>query len=181
MTHNMFDSNSSSLWKDENFDISSARSTSGDMPDMIAMEGSNIEIASFDGASTTEEISIVKELNHDYQAGTPISFHIHWMPTTTNSGTVRWNIDYKIKHPSTSVTVSGTSVVVDTSSRTAWKVQTAEFADIDLGANALIGSQIHFRFYRTPTLDTYPDEAAMSTMGYHYLTDSRGSSQRTSK
>jgi hypothetical protein len=181
MAHNIYEYTSGSLWKDENFDFSNARTTSGDAPDLVAMEGSSIEVAVFDGSNTTEEVSIVKELNHDYQHGTPLSFHVHWMPTTTGAGTVRWNVDYKIKHPTTSTTISGTISATDTASGVAWKLQTTDLPDIDLGVNALIGAQIHFRFYRNPALDTYPADAALSTMGYHYLTNSRGSSQRTSK
>ena len=181
MVHNMFDFDSGALWKDENFDISIGRSTNGKVPDLTFFGGALMEVAAFDGRTLTEEVSMVKELNHDYQQDTPIGFHLHWMPTTTNSGTVSWNLDYIIKHPATSITVSGTLTVLDTSSRIAWKIQTADFPDIDLGVNALIGAQIHFRFYRSPTLDTYPDDATLATMGYHYQTNSRGSSERIMK
>lgn len=181
---NLYDRQTGALWKDENFDFTNARSTSGSAPSLTVIPGTTIEIAAFNGAATMEQVCVVKELNHDYMANTPLAFHVHWYPTTTTSGNVKWFIDYWITsqaHPET--TISGSMSVISAASRTAWRLQTSVFPDIDLGAISGIGCQIHFRFYRNPSdgSDTYSDLAAVATMGYHYQTDYRGSAQRSSK
>ena len=179
--HNIFDWQSSALWKDENFDVASYRATGVTPPDVITIPGTSINTVSFDGGTTIEDVHVCKELNHDYKADTPIAFHVHWYPTTTASGNVKWQLQYYITSQRLTTVVSGLSSITQASDGVAWKMQTANFPDIDLGSISSIGCQIHFRFFRNPTEDTYPHEAAVATVGYHYQTDSRGSSQRSSK
>ena len=174
---------SGTLWKDENFDLSSLHATAGDAPDVIALNGTAIEVAAFDGNNTTEEVSMCKELNHDYREKTHIQFHVHWMPSTANAGDVTWRLDYYAVHNALPTTVvSGTLTVTQSAGGVAWYSNLVNFSEINLAPLDIIGTQLHFRFYRIPTgSDTYPDDAAVSTLGYHYQTNSRGSAQISSK
>jgi len=181
---NIFDFTTGALWKDENFDLTNARSTAGTAPGLDVVPGTSIEVASFTGVATTEQVSLVKELNHDYQEGTDIYFHVHWFPTTTASGNVKWNMDYWITTFTMPTVISGSlSIVAPVVANTAWVQKLSTFPALSLGALAKIGSQVAMRFYRNPTdgQDDYPDHAAVATIGWHYLTNSRGSSQISSK
>jgi hypothetical protein len=184
LKHNVYDYITGALWKDENFDVASYRATGAAPPDVITIPGTSINTVSFDGGGTTEEIHVCKELNHDYQESTPISFHVHWYPTDTGAGNVKWQLQYWCANSAIPGTVvSGLMSTVQAAVGTAWIAETISFPDLDLGTLAKIGTQIHFRFFRNPSddQDTYNADAAVATMGYHYLTNSRGSSKMTSK
>lgn len=59
-----------------------------------------------DGASSTgvyaysfsptvlNELWLSFHINHDYKDGTAFYPHLHWLPTDTNTGTVRWGIEW---------------------------------------------------------------------------------------
>ena len=44
---------------------------------------------------TAEAIYIIAQMPHDWVAGGSIYPHVHWMPTTTNAGSVVWTMAYK--------------------------------------------------------------------------------------
>ena len=48
---------------------------------------------SFD-AATLNELWLAFHLNHDYKTGTAFYPHIHWLPSSTDTGTVRWGIEW---------------------------------------------------------------------------------------
>jgi len=182
MAHNIYDYQSGAQWKDENFDVASYRATGSVPPDVVTIPTTGIQTVSFDGAATVEDISACKELNHDYREGTAIVFHVHWYPTTSAIGNVKWQLEYYITdHDSTPV--KGTIAIVAPAGGVAWAAKRADFAALDLGVMATIGAQIHFRFFRNPAdvQDTYAADAAVATVGYHYQTNSRGSSSISEK
>lgn len=182
--HNIYDFESGVLWKDDNFDIASYRDTGVAPPDVVTIPGTNIQTVAFDGNAITEDIEVCRELNHDYQEKTPLSFHVHWYPTTTASGNVKWQLEYWVTNQRMPETVvSGTMSVVQATRNVAWRIHTAQFPDLNLAPLDYIGSQIHFRFFRNPgdAQDTYDADAAVATMGWHYKTNSRGSAKMISK
>lgn len=44
------------------------------------------------------ELWVDFHLNHDYKVGTAFYPHIHWAPTNTDTGTVRWGIEWSYAH-----------------------------------------------------------------------------------
>jgi len=44
-------------------------------------------------ADTDEELFFTVQMPHNYKYQTNIESHIHWTPTTTNTGTVMWCVD----------------------------------------------------------------------------------------
>ena len=71
-------------------------------PDSIGFTigGVPITLLTFDGINTTERISNSFEIPHDValdkinNSELSIEWHIHFMPSITGTGTVKWTIDY---------------------------------------------------------------------------------------
>lgn len=171
------------VYRDENFSGFEAGATANE-PDAIKWKGtSTIYTRGFDGSSTSEQLFAGAELQHDYQEGSDLIFHIHWCPTTAGSGSVKWNIDYTIERDNVGTMQSGTLSVVDSTDGVAWIARRINIGTI-LGTDLKIGDQIAIRLYRNPSdsEDTYTADAGLSfTFGYHYCVDSLGSRLISSK
>ena len=168
-------------WRDFNFSPSSLGTTFGSNPDIVQIPGTNLEVAVFAGSGgTTEEVSTVIELNHEYAEGTDIRPHIHWAPTTTATQTVRWQLEYAIVANNTVVSSSTTIFVDDATSGNAFEFTAVEFPVIS-GSGLEIGNQVFFRLFRDPAGDTYTADAAVATFGFHYQIDTNGSRSTFSK
>jgi len=166
-------------WLDWNFDGASLAPGAA-APDLIQWNSTKIRVRAFDGNVTQEELSKVIEANHNWSEGTVLKFHVHWGPTTNNAGDVEWFLDWFAIEGS-NYTGIATLSILDTASGTAWNEQRADFPDLVLPANYLIGTQLGFCLYRTPGPgnpdDTYPDDAAILTVGGHVYLDGFGSCQ----
>ena len=153
-------------------------------PDKITILGSgNIRAYGFDGNATTEELHGSTEILHGYVEGSNISFHVHWMPTTADSGNVKWQLEYSW-YNTDEVAPNPTIIsVVQSTSSTAWKPLKGIFPAID-GTGKRIQSDFVFRLFRDPTdgEDTYNShDAALLQVGFHYWTDAHGSRTTTTK
>jgi hypothetical protein len=175
---------SAATWNDENFSPLAGRGASA--PDLINLDASSIKIAGFDGVNTLEEVNDHRELAHSYDPGSDITFHVHWAPTTADSGTVEFFFEVDIRKdgvatPKVSKTLSFWSLT----SGTAWKFQRNNAGTIDGGSAGLaFGDQVSIRFYRDPGAgnpnDTYAADAAIKTYGYHFRNNKTGSRNITS-
>jgi hypothetical protein len=81
-------------WKDQNCDIIT-RSTDPDAPDWEQI-GATIFYGYAFVSAFTRRARFNIHLNHDYRVGSPVYLHVHWIPSTTGSGTVIWTLDYAI-------------------------------------------------------------------------------------
>lgn len=81
-------------WGDYVADINSARVAGANTPTWRAMTDS-INAYSFSNTSMNE-VWLTVHINHDYKRGTNLYPHVHWAPDNTNTGTVRWGIEYTI-------------------------------------------------------------------------------------
>jgi len=152
-------------------------------PDVIDLNGATyIQGYAFDGGALTESASGVVEILHGYKELTDIYPHVHWQPTTTGAGDVKWWIEYYLAYPDGTVSSVSTDSVVDSSNLTAWGGHIAEFSAIS-GTNITVGTQIHFAIYRDPTdaADTYTEDAVLDQFGVHVEEESQGSINRLSK
>lgn len=116
------------------------------------------------------------QFSHSYEVGTDIEFHIHWAPTTTNTGSVVWELEYTWQSidgtfPSTTVVT-----VTDPADGTAYKHQIADFATIS-GSGKGMSSIMMVRVRRVGTdgADTYTGDAALLYADIHYRKNSLGS------
>ena len=178
---NIFDIHTSYLWKDDNIDLLSIRSTGNpNAPEVGSLPGTNIDIALFLPSALTE-ISSLKEINHDYAEGSLLKPHFHWYPIDAGAGNVVLGFEYWASR--NGVTVTDILSVTQAAPGVAYQPMVAIFDDIDLGEIALITTQFHFRLFRdgANVADTYASNIAAGTLGLHYLTNSRGSRQLTVK
>jgi hypothetical protein len=167
-------------WIDFNFGVNSLTRGAA-APDLIDVAATNIETLGFDGVNTTEEVSIVLELNHNWAEGTVIKPHVHWYPTTTDQGNVNWQLEYVLVADEGVVSASTTINVIQAAGGVAWVPRFASFADI-VTTGYTIGTQLHARLFRDPTdSDTYGADAALATFGLHVLLDTIGSREVASK
>ena len=142
--------------------------------DITILPSGGIKALGFDGASTLEEVHSSGEILHGYIADTDLDIHIHWMPTDTNTGTVKWQLEYCWINAGG--TYSAPTILSSTieAGGTAWKAWHSHFPAID-GTGKVQGSEIVFRFFRDPSEDTYASDAALVQIGIHYQVDLLGS------
>lgn len=169
------------VWLDYNFGTG-ALGTGVSAPDLVEIDSSGIFLRSFDGGVTSEQTFFSLEMNHNWAEGTYVEPHVHWMPTTTGTGVVVWYMTIGLTSPLsptfTSQTISVTASITENSQ---WKSFYTEFPSVTMPLYT-IGTQWDARFYRVPTgVDTYSDDAAVSTVGLHVQVDSLGSREESSK
>jgi hypothetical protein len=170
------------VWNDLNIAaVGLGKATSS--PEMVPIIGSkNLQGMAFDGGAIKEILYGVIEVPHDYEEHSDIFPHIHWMPTTNDSGTVVWFLEYTTcdvgEVYAGSITVNATSV----SSGVAWTSMFANFTVYQTNAIE-IGEQIIFALWRDPGVveDTYPADAVVLTTGIHYKSDTLGSREIETK
>jgi len=151
-------------------------------PDLVNVNSTGIFLYAFDGSATTEQLFGCFEIPHNYREGSDLVPHIHWMPTTTGTGNVKWNIDFWRVNENDVPSVATSISAVGTTTGTAWQSRRSDTTSI-LGPGVTIGNQVAFRLYRTPAdvQDTYAADAVVMTFGIHYQIDTLGSRQITTK
>jgi hypothetical protein len=142
----------------------------------------SVRVRGFDGGAITESMDFVVQLPNAYKEGSDIHPHVHWAATTNNAGDVKWNIDYYWQNVEDAIPVLDTISAVTAASGAAWRLQESSFANIS-GAGKRVGSVLICRLWRDPTdlQDTYPDDAALVSVDFHYEVDSAGTRQHEVK
>ena len=124
-----------------------------------------------------EELFLTFHVDHDYKVGSAWYPHVHWMPTTTNTGTVRWGIEWTYAPRTTSPTSFGTTqftYIEQAATGTAYDHLIAEVSDPGITlANCQPDTVIIARVFRDATHanDTYTGDAAGLFLDAHYQVD----------
>jgi hypothetical protein len=129
-------------------------------------------------AGTEEELFFAVQIPHDWIVGSLIRPHIHWCPTTTNTGTVSFGLEYtKAKFGS----AFGNTTILPANqagSGTAYKHQLATFPDITMTGDT-ISTMLLCRIFRDATgslrTDSYNADAALLEVDFHYKKNDLGS------
>jgi len=132
---------------------------------------------SFD-ATTNESLFFHVEIPHDIKINTNLNAHVHWMPSTTNAGTVRFKIAWMSRAiDSTFVfTASDTLSAQQAGSGTLYKHQFLALGDIPIITNANgVSSLLVGVLLRDASHDTGTFEALYGDLGFHYKADVLGS------
>ena len=157
-------------------------------PDSVGytIGGVPTQLYSYNGAATEEVLSAKFEIDHDLlvdlvklQAlGTPPEFHVHWCPTTTATGTVKWFVDWchipANGSPAGQTTLSATHAVTVASQYNNLIVTIGAFpSDLEFE----IGDIILAVLRRTPgdAEDTYGADAGLYQFAIHAPCDTNGS------
>lgn len=162
-----------------------ALATGAAAPDLVQFLASgNLRIYGFNGSGSmpVEAMYGAFEFLHSYKEGSDISIHVHWCPTSANSGDVKWQLEYSWADMNATFPALSTTSVTQAAGGTAWATKIASFPTIT-GTGKHIGSAINFRLFRDPgdSADTYADDAGLLCIGVHFQKDTLGSIQMTSK
>jgi len=134
--------------------------------------------------STREDVFFSVQFSHDWQTGSDIEPHVHWMPTDTDTGTVRWGLEYC--WVDINGTYSNTTIIYDEdpADGTALKHQYASFGLITPPSHITgVSSMMMCRLFRDATHanDDYDADAAGLEFDIHYQRNSVGSRKMHSK
>lgn len=151
-------------------------------PDIIDFVTPNLKIYGFDGGSTPERLYITSESKHEYEEGSELEFHVHWAPTTTGAGNVKWQA--YVSWMSVDGIFSAPTLLTGISPARgqAWQNTYISLGTMP-GTGRTINSQLVIQIFRDPTdvADTYASDAAFIAFGIHYKKDTVGSRTRTAK
>lgn len=163
-------------WKDLILPVT-GMGVGGTIPAMTAVTG-NINTYGF---QTGDYLYGAFEIQHDYLEGSDLYVHIHWAPTTTNTGNCIFEFEYTLANVNATLPGSTTISETQAGSGVALRHQLAEFTTVISGVGRKIGDIVAFRIYRTAAGNTFTGLALMFSLGIHYQMDVTGSNQRTSK
>lgn len=151
-------------------------------PGTWTIPGTALVIRAFTGTAAEQSAHGSLEILHDYKEGTDIVPHLHWCPTTTGAGNVKWQLEYSWLNGGSTVTTSVTTSVTVAAPGVIGQEQRTSFPAIS-GVGKTIGSRFVFRLFRNPAdaADTYGADAGAFDIGIHYEIDTIGSRQITTK
>lgn len=115
------------------------------------------------------------QLPHAYKEGSDIYCHVHWLPTSANTGAINLSLDYTWTN--FNETQTGTTTITATQNATGnLKHQIIAFPTIN-GSRKTISSVFKGKLTRqsASASDTYTGNAALDFFDCHYLKDSLGS------
>jgi len=136
----------------------------------------------FDAAGI-EILYIIFQLPHTYKEGTDLYPHVHWQPTSTDTGDVLWKIDYKWTNVNATDAGSTTPVeITPAGDGTTLKHQLSSFAALD-GTGKTISSILTIKLSRmgNDDDDTYTGDALLKEFDIHYQIDTVGSRTELTK
>jgi hypothetical protein len=128
-----------------------------------------------------ESVHFTIQLPHEYKLETNLYPHVHWAPTTTGSGTVRWALEYTMANINATFPNTTTIFINDDADGTAYKHQLISLPEIVGTGITSVSTMLVCRLYRDPGNDTYGADAAFLEFDLHYQIDRPGSREETSK
>jgi hypothetical protein len=148
--------------------------------------GGAVRIRGFDGAATLESMDFTVQIPHGYKEGSNISPHVHWCPSTNNGGNVIWHLDYYwVERNGTIPALTQVDTGALAAGGVAWKHLRNDFPVINGSPGGVpfhVSSMLMCRIWRDPTgADTYPDDAGLLEVDFHYEIDSVGSRTENAK
>jgi hypothetical protein len=133
-------------------------------------------------SSVADELHGSVEIPHDYKEGTELIPHVHWSPTTADTGNIVWGLEYT--KAGDGVTFPATATITTTPTAASAVINQLNRLDFKAipGDGVKIGDVIAFRLYRqNGGTDTFTGNAFLHSFGFHYQIDTIGSRQITIK
>jgi len=161
-------------WDDIVADLSAGKAVGANAPTWAVYRDS-IEAYRFD-ASTMNEIWITFHVKHDYSYGTNLYPHVHWGPSTTSTGVVRWGFEYTIAkgHDQEAFPASVTVYVNHTiATNKQYQHIISEVSDGDSFDGFEPDTLVLMRIFRDAgdAADTFPDNVFAFTADIHFQAD----------
>jgi hypothetical protein len=121
------------------------------------------------------------EIPHGYKEGTDLEIHLHWSPSSTNTGNCVFNFAYTLAGMgSATFGAEQTKTLTQAGSGTINRHQYMTGNTLISGVGVGIGTIIAFALSR-PTGDAFSGDAFVHSIGIHYEIDTMGSRQRSAK
>lgn len=127
-------------------------------------------------ATTEENLYFVIQLPHRYSRGTNLRPHVHWCPTSTNTGSVVWGLEYFTNIGGAVIGATTIVTVTQAASGTSLRQHIASFPEI-VGTGLIESAIINCRLFRkaADAADTYTADAALLGVDFHFQVDKMGS------
>lgn len=164
-------------WRDLIMGID-VKNTGGNIPTLQNFRD-GIFLWGFD-PDTNQEAYCQAHIDHDYKVGTAMYPHVHFSTNVTNTGTVRWGIEYTLakRHDSTGQTHFPASTTVYVEQALDGDPYAHYVSEVSIG-NAIpathleVDTVILFRVFRDASHvnDTFPGTAYLITTDIHYQVD----------
>jgi len=141
------------------------------------------QLYAFDWWNTAERLSWSFEIPHDYMMWTPIEVHVHYRPSTTWTGNVKWFFDWEFSVAQWAPVAQTTLSVVDTVTvSTQYRHKLVAIWELPALWYSL-GDKIGFNIRRTPAdvQDTYAGDVLLEQVAIHIQVDTLWSRQRYAK
>lgn len=121
------------------------------------------------------------EIPHDYKEGTELEVHVHWSPSSTDTGNCVWTFSYS-KLTAGSGAPSETVLTASTGIAGGGVALAPQYTTIGTiaGTAYKIGEIVTFRIAR-PSGDSFTGDAFLHSVGVHYMSDTTGSLSRSTK
>ncbi len=118
------------------------------------------------------------QLPHSWAEGTSIRPHIHWTPTSAGAGDVLWVFEYTVATIGGAFPLTTIRTTLPSASGVDREHQIAFFPDIVMTSD-MISAMLGCRICRegTSVTDTYPNQAALLEMDFHFQLNTPGSRQ----
>lgn len=171
-----------SAWDDLRVSANSVRVPGSAAPSWSTFLGSIQALEFVTAPPSNASVHFSCQLPHTYKEGTDIYPHVHWAPDGTNTGNVRWGLEYTWQNIDGTFAAPTTIYVNDAGSGTAYDHQVATFSAIT-GTGKTISSMLMCRLFRDTddAADTLTDSAFLLEIDFHHEIDAPGSDQSTSK
>jgi hypothetical protein len=181
----IFDLSGDSYWDDLKVPVTSINPSGQANPPNIDQ---NLAGTFLFASNTTEVIGFVVQIPHNYLEGSDLNAHVHWAKTSSASGDVYWELQYRWAKigevfDGTWSTIGSATVIEDTpDTDTADKHLITELGTID-GTGAGLSDMLICQLNRDHDNagDTYAADARLLEFDFHYQIDGFGSPEEYEK
>lgn len=149
--------------------------------EVVPIDGVNFELLTF-AAGTDLQVMFNCQLPHGWYEGTELEFHVHWIPDTTNTGNIVWELQMvwaNISNVFSSVTL------ISSTTAAPGVVHQHTYTDVDeiAGTGMLISSMVIGCLTRRGASgsDTYTGKAHLLEGDFHIKFDTVGSRKENEK
>ena len=134
-------------------------------------------------ATAVNVAAVQVQMPHAWKLDSEIHPHVHWSPSTTNTGNCLWQLDYKIANIGDAFPGSWTTIqVLQAAGGVADGHQLASFPAIDMtGKNMSCMILAKLSRIGDDVTDTFTGLAKLNEFDFHYQSDALGSNEELVK